>query len=204
MSMAPGSTSSRAWRALIASTAAGLILAAVAVVACQAFVARQYGANGTVEVGATGYLLAQFANGVAFAAAMFAGTFLAGQVRAVGRLRAAATRRAALLAALRAELDLVPRPPASAAPGDAYRDPLRLLLPARVLDAGTLGADDDPALPGALLALQAAVARYNDLVLTSALVLAADPDPALRARAQRYWVAVERAIDEVRCRLPGG
>ena len=68
------------WRGPLASTLAIAAGALVALVLCQGYAAHQYGTGG-VRPGSREYLLAQLANLVGFAVAIFLGTFVAARHR---------------------------------------------------------------------------------------------------------------------------
>jgi hypothetical protein len=190
------------WRGPLASTLAIAAGALVALVLCQGYAAHQYGTGG-VRPGSREYLLAQLANLVGFAVAIFLGTFVAAQVGAALRVREARARRTRLLAALGAELALIPRADAAPAVG-GYRDPVRLALPGRLLDSDLLDTGRDRALLAALLGLQAAIARHNDLVLTNAVLLLHGEDDRVQGAIGRYRQELDRAVAAVRGLLPVG
>ncbi len=176
-------------------------VALVVIVFCQNFASRQYG-TGSVRPGSGEFTLAQVANTLALASGIFLGTFVAGQLLAFLRAREAGDRRAFLLHALGAELALVPRPDAGMRDATPYRDPVRLTLPALLLDGTLLDGGEDRDLLAAMLVLQAAVGRYNDVVLTNAVVLLNGDDAQLNDIARRYHQEVGRAVAEVRRLLP--
>lgn len=190
------------WRHPLVILAVGVAVALVIIVACQQYAAQIYGPTG-VRPGSRDYTLAQIANSLSFASTIFIGTFTAGQLRSWLRLRGERERHFALRLALAVELATVPRGDLSLGSSDAYRDPVRLALPARLIDDGVLNAAEDQALIAALLRLQAAVARYNDLVLTNAVVLINGNDARLQDLIRRYWQSVDGAIADVRRLLPG-
>lgn len=189
------------WRhpLVLAGVVSGVMLALI--VLCQQVASMQYGATGA-RYGSRAYTIAQVANSLAFTGEIFLGTFVAGQVGAFLRAQARRERRAALLAALALELALIPA--GDPAPADGYRDPVRLTLPGRLLEGDLLDAAGDRELLAALLGLQAAVARYNDLVLTNAVALLGDDDARLAGAIARYRQELDRALAGVRPLLPVG
>ncbi len=135
------------------------------------------------------------------------GLFLAvlGALRVEGifRDRRRRARRWALLGRLATELaQISPLVGGDGPPG--YHDPLRLATPTQLLGTDLLDARRDEPLVAALLALEGAAARYNDLVLTNALVLAAGADRALDPLARRYRAALDAAVARVRALLAEG
>jgi len=199
----PASPSLRpVWRHPLAILAVGVAVALVIMVVCQQYTAHLYGPTGA-SPGSREYTLAQIASYLAFASAIFIGTFVAGQLRSWLRFRDERERRAVFLRALATELSAVPRGDYVLGSSDAYRDPVRLLLPARLIDGGIIRAAEDQDLLAALLRLQAAVTRYNDLILTNAVVLINGDEVRLQGMARRYWQSVDNAIADVLRLVPG-
>lgn len=140
----------------------------------------------------------QLVNILQISTGLFLGLFAALHCHTLIDLRIRRAGSRALLARLAAELALLPdREP----PGHGYRDPLRLAMPPHVLASDPFHPDEDADLLLALLALQGAVGRYNDLVLTSALVLAEGQSFDADATASRYWRAARDAAMAVRALL---
>ncbi len=191
------------WPAFWPLTGAVAVAALVLIVVCQNVASRQY-ATSNVRPGSGEFTLAQVANSLALAGAIFLGTFVAGQLLAFLRTREAGDRHAFLLDALGTELALVPLPDAGTRNDTPYRDPVRLTLPARLLDGTLLEGGVDREFLAALLALQAAVGRYNDVVLTNAVVLLNGDDAQLNDIARRYHQEVGRTVTAVRRLLPEG
>jgi hypothetical protein len=190
------------WRHPLSVAAVATAIAVGCVVLFQALASQQFG-NPVLRPDSREYLLGQVCSALSFASAIFLGVFLAGLVRDLLGARAGHMRREALLRTLHAELAISPL--TVAIPGDAgYRDPLRLTLLPRLLDGTVLDADGDRDLLAALLVLQAAVGRYNDLVLTNAVILVNGDDSTLDALARRYQEEVQRAVATVRRHLPVG
>lgn len=190
------------WRHPLAILAVGVAVALVILVACQQYASQIYGPTG-VRPGSRDYTLAQIANSLAFASAIFIGTFIAGQLRSWLRFRGEQDRRSTYLCALATELTTVPRGDLLLDSSNAYRDPVRLSLPARLIDGGILSAPGDRELIAALIRLQAAVSRYNDLILTNAIVLINGDEVRLQDMARRYWQSLDGAIASVERLLPG-
>ena len=168
---------------------------------CQSVAASQF-SNAGVRPGTTAYTIAQLANSLAFSGAIFLGTFLGGQALGLMRALRMGERRALFLHALNSELSLIPHAAAVIGAGAHYRDPVRLTLLPRLLDGTVLDTDRDRDFLDALLVLQAAAGRYNDLVLTNAVILVNGDDVKLDDLARRYHLDVGRAVGDVRRFLP--
>lgn len=200
MGGAPVPSPAPPWRGSLGLTLTIVAVVLIAIVLCEGYMSQLYGANGA-RLGTPGFILGQVLNLVAIAGAVFLGTFVAAQVGAALRARGAQGHRARLLAALGAELALIPRGDAAPAVG-GYRDPVRLALPARLLEGELLGAGRDQVLLAAVLGLQMAVARHNDLVLTNAVVLLHGKDDRTQGAIERYRQDLDRAVAAVRGLLP--
>lgn len=150
------------------------------------------------------YAVAQAGNALVQARTILFSLAFAMQGLALVRAHREAARRRLLLGALGRELGLLGgRDEADRVAH--YRDPIRLTMPARVLDGTAPEPARDGALVAALLELQHAVARYDDLVLTNAVVIANDGDSVLAARGERYWRRVQTAREAVHAALgPAG
>ena len=184
------------WRHPLAIAAVGITVALAIIVVHQNTAAAIFGTRGA-EPGSREFLVSQVANALVMATAVFLGTHLAGQVRALLHVQEEREDGRLFLATLATKLALLARDE----PAGTYRDSLRLTLPARVLESGHLGTADRELL-AALLALQTAVVRYNDLILTNAIVLVNGEDMRLRDTIGRYRQGVERALTEVQRSLP--
>lgn len=140
-----------------------------------------------------------------FSTAFFLALFAALRADALLRRRRQLARRRALLGSLAAELALLADSTGTRSTGPAgYRDPLRLTLPAHALASDLLDPGRDTALVRALLHLQMALARYNDLVLTNALILLEGGGSDLTATAADYRQTVDAAVGQVTALLPPG
>jgi hypothetical protein len=140
--------------------------------------------------------------------AVFVGYYLSeksAERRSAAELEA---RRAFLLRALVDELAFIGEKPLPYEEGKGfYRDPIRLSIPAQILDATTLRYPTDTALVQALLTFQVAVARYNDLVQASTLIqsggqLAPHGAPVLYETVMQRHQALLSARDQVLRQMP--
>lgn len=129
---------------------------------------------------------------------IFIAVFTALQVDRTLRFRAQANRRRASLTYLERELADLLDDRVRLSTRSSYRDPVRLAMLGQLLSGDLLRPDADAALIAALFTLQTAVGRYNDLVLTNALVLVEGMNRQLDAVAQQYWHAIESAAVELR------
>ena len=179
-------------------TAGPILVVAVALIAFCAFLTDQILGPVGVRTGGMLLVLHTIASTLQFAGGIFVAVFAALQVDRTLRFRAQATRRRACLAYLEGELAALLDERASQWSRSSYRDPLRLMMLEQLLGGDLLRPEADAALIAALFALQGAVARYNDLVLTNALVLVEGMNRQLDAVAQQYWRAIESAAAVVR------
>lgn len=136
-------------------------------------------------------------------AGLFLAVFGAFRVEAAFHDRRRRARRRTLLRRLATELAHLPPPAGGDAP-PGYHDPLRLATPAQLLGSDLLDGRRDAPLVAALLALEGAATRYNDLVLTNALILAEGAAHALDPLAWRYRSALDAAAARVRALLAEG
>src|SRR4051795_2074797 len=147
-----------------------IVLALVLIVFCS-FLTNQIFGPTSPQPGLLGNTLRTVASSVQVGAEIFIAVFAALQADRTLRFRAQATRRRACLAYLEDELATLLDDRARMASRSSYRDPVRLLMPGQLLGGELLRPEADADLIAALFALQEAVGRYNDLVLTNALVL---------------------------------
>ena len=183
---------------LLIGLAAGLALAVCGVLISNA----QMSTSSGLRPGAPSFAIYLLGSWLLSGSGSFVAAFAAIQVSLLLRDRREAGRRGVLLRALALELDdLHAHNATRRAVGVAYRDPVRLTVPARLLDGPLRGDARDRDLLGALLALQAAIGRYNDLVLTNALVLTDGGDARLGAIADDYWRAIAAATQRLRPHL---
>ena len=163
-----------------------------------AFLTNQIFGPTSPQPGPLGAALRTIASSLQVGAEIFIAVFAALQADRTLRFRAQVTRRRACLAYLEDELATLLDERARTASRSSYRDPVRLLMPGQLLGGELLRPEADADLIAALFALQEAVGRYNDLVLTNALVLVEGMNRQLDAVAQQYWRAIEVAAAEVR------
>jgi hypothetical protein len=173
-----------------------IVLALVLIVFCS-FLTNQIFGPTSPQPGLLGNALRTVASAVQVGAEIFIAVFAALQADRTLRFREQATRRRACLAYLEDELATL-LDDRRLATRSSYRDPVRLLMPGQLLGGELLRPEADADLIAALFSLQEAVGRYNDLVLTNALVLVEGMNRQLDAVAQQYWRAIEVAAAQVR------
>lgn len=184
-------------------TAGPVLAAAVALIALCAFLTNEILTPTGARAGIIMTTLRAVVGALQVAGGIFVAVFAALQVDRTVQIRAQAGRRRACLAYLDDELDALLADRASKSPRSSYRDPVRLLMPEQLLGGDLLRPGADAALIAALFALQEAIGRYNDLVLTNALVLVEGMNRQLDAVAQQYWRAIEVAASALRPHLAG-